>query len=392
MSHLMRIRTSLALIATSTLATLAMSSVSIAARGPEIKTFEAPGAGDNGATNQGTVGIGINDFGVIAGLVRDDNDVRHGFLRHPDGRFTIFNHPLGGTGPTQGTRVGGLNLLGAVAGSVRDGNNFDQPYVRDPDGNFFTVTSIPNFAGGNGDAINLWGAMVGNYLSLTDDQSILFHYHGFIRNPDGEITYFDPPGSQVTEIPTAAAINDFGAVTGDYWVCSPDLSACTVHGFIREPNGTYTVFDVKDAGPDGYSGQGTYPQGINALGEVSGYYADTNDIYHGFVRRASGHIETFDVPTTCTNASPPADCAYDGTFPGGINVQGKIVGSYYGEDGNPHGFWRDANGTIKTFDVQKPGYFTLPQSLNAWGQITGIAFDENFVTHGLLVIPEDCDR
>ena len=46
-----------------------------------IQTFEAPGAGKNGATQQGTLGLVINDFGIIAGITRDANDVRHGFLR-----------------------------------------------------------------------------------------------------------------------------------------------------------------------------------------------------------------------------------------------------------------------------------------------------------------------
>jgi len=353
---------------------------------PVIKTFDAPGGGSNGATQQGTLGIGINDLGVIAGITRDANDVRHGFLRHPNGAFTLFDHPDGGTGPTQGTRVGGLNALGAVAGSVRDANGFDHPYVRDANGTFFTI-SFPNLLGGNGDAINLWGTMVGNYLNLTDDQSILTHYHGFIRSPNGAITLFDPPGSTMTEIPTAAAINDFGAVTGDYWVCSADLSSCSVHGFMRLPDGKYTVIDVPGAGSDGYSGQGTFPQGINDLGEVSGYYADVNSVYHGFVRSAAGHIKTFDVPTTCSSATPPADCAFEGTFPGGINLVGTIVGTYYGEDGNPHGFWRAADGTITTFDVPRAGYLTVPVSLNDRGQITGVAYDGNFATHGLYVSP-----
>jgi hypothetical protein len=147
------------------------------------------------------------------------------------------------------------------------------------------------------------------------------------------------------------------------------------------------MIDVPGAGPDGYSFQGTFPQGINDLGEVSGTYADVNSVYHGFVRTASGSISTFDVPTTCTTAAPAADCAFEGTFPGGINLVGLIAGTYYGEDGLPHGFWRAANGSITTFDVPRKGYLTSPVSLNDFGQITGIAYDANFVNHGLYVIP-----
>jgi hypothetical protein len=364
---------------------LGSSALAIAAQ-PVIKTFEAPGAGKNGATGQGTVGIGINDFGVIAGITKDANDVRHGFLRHLGGTFTIFNHPDAGSGPFEGTRVGGLNALGAVAGMYRDANDFDHPYVRDANGTFTTI-SFPNLLGGNAWAINLWGTVVGNFLNLTDDQSVLLHYHGFVRARNGAITLFDPPGSTMTEIPTAAAINDAGAITGDYWVCSADLSRCSVHGFVRMPNGKYTVIDVPGAGPDGYSFQGTFPQGINDLGEVSGFYADVNSVFHGFVRTAAGSITTFDVPTTCTTATPPADCAFEGTFPGGVNLAGTIAGTYSGEDGVLHGLWRAANGSITTFDVPRKGYQTAPVSLNDFGQITGIAYDANFVTHALFVIP-----
>jgi hypothetical protein len=349
-----------------------------------VKTFDAPGAGR--APGQGTLGIGINDFGVIAGITRDANEVRHGFLRHPNGTFTIFNCPDAGTGATQGTQVHGLNAIGAVAGTCRDANYFDHPYVRDANGTFTTI-NFPNLLGGNAWAINLSGTVVGNFLNLTDDQSVLLHYHGFVRAPNGAVTLFDPPGSVVTEIPTAAAINDAGAITGDYWVCGADLSSCSVHGFVRMPNGKYSVIDVPGAGPDGYSGQGTFPQGINDLGEVSGTYADVNSIYHGFVRTASGSITTFDVPTTCTTAAPPADCAFEGTFPGGVNLVGMIAGTYTGEDGVLHGFWRAANGCITKFDVPRAGYQTYPVSLNDFGQITGIAYDANFVNHGLHVIP-----
>lgn len=366
-------------------AALSVSAAALAAP-PAITTFNAPGAGHNGATNQGTVGVDINDVGVIAGLIRDGNDVRHGYLREPDGRFTVFDHPDAGNGPGQGTRVGGLNALGAVAGTYRDANDIDRPYLRNPDGTFAGI-NLPSGFGGNGDAVNLTGTLVGNLVILVDPTAVLPPFHGFLRSPDGIMTIFDPPGSVMTEIPSSRAINDFGAVTGDFWTCSPDFSACSVHGFVRMPDGSYRLIDVAGAGPDGFSGQGTFPQGISDLGEVSGSYVDANSISHGFVRSAGGAITTFDVPTTCTGSTPPADCAFEGTFPGGVNLVGTVTGSYFGEDGNPHGFWRAGNGAITTFDLKRPGYLTEPVSLNDFGQITGIAFDPTFATHGLLVIP-----
>lgn len=371
MSSLIEIRKSVALgILT---AALGLGAAVRAEPPPVIKTFNAPGAGNTPGSQQGTVANDINEFGVITGLIRDENSARHGFLRYPDGRYTEFDHPAAGTnGATgQGTRPGSINSLGWVAGSVRDSNNFDTPFVRDPEGHFYSV-SFPNFGGGDGQGINLWGAMVGEFLKLNEDQSVMFHFHGFIRNPNGSLTFFDPPGSQETDIPAPAAINDFGAVTGDYWTCNADLSSCTVHGFVRQANGKYVTFDAPGASPDGIDGGGTFPQGINNLGEVSGYYGDANFIYHGFVRSASGRITSFDVPTACTDTStPPADCSYVGTFPGGVNVLGTVVGTYFGEDGNPHGFWRDANGAIRKFDFPGQGISPNPLQSTTGGRSLG---------------------
>ena len=163
---------------------------------------------------------------MIAGSTRDNNSVRHGFLRYPNGKFEVFDHPLAGTDGSlgQGTRVAGLNALGAVAGSVRTPVTVGIPFVRDPDGIFHNV-DFPNFAGGDGNAINLWGVMVGNLLLTTDNNSPAFlHFHGFILQPSGKLTLFDPPGSQETDIPTYS-INDSGAITGDYWTCNAALSS-----------------------------------------------------------------------------------------------------------------------------------------------------------------------
>ena len=64
----MKLRTSAKLIPIFLAATAAIAATHT------ILTFEAPGAGKNGATQQGTLGIGINDSGVIAGITRDAND------------------------------------------------------------------------------------------------------------------------------------------------------------------------------------------------------------------------------------------------------------------------------------------------------------------------------
>ena len=346
----------------------------------DIRTFNAPGAGNNGATAQGTLGLGINFWGAIVGISRDKNDVRHGFVRTADGVFVLFDPPAAGQGPGQGTRVNAINALGAVVGSYRDSNDIDHPYVRDPNGNFTTI-DVPNLLGGNGGGINFSGTAVGNYVDTTDLQ-----YHGYLRSPRGAITKFDPPGSLETDIPNSA-INDAGMITGDYLVCTANGSSCAFNGFVRAPNGSIVTFSAPGAGGDASSFQGTFPQSINDRGEIVGYYLDGNDVSHGFLRGRNGSITAFDVPSLCTAAPPPAACAYNGTYAYGINLWGVVVGQYYGEDGVAHGFSRASNGSIHTFDARDAQNGTLPFSVNFWGQITGFTQDANGVDHGLLVRP-----
>jgi hypothetical protein len=350
-------------------------SVSASERKPDIKTFDAPGGGTNGATSQGSFGIGINFWGTIVGTIRDQNDARHGFLRALDGTFTIFNHPDAGTGPFQGTKSAGLNAEETVVGTYQDANYLDHGFIRAPDGTFTTVDHT-NTLGGNVSGINLEGTVVGNYVAATDEQ-----YHAFVRSPRGVITDFDPPGSLETDIPSVSPINDAGQITGDYWLC-PDV--CVAHGFVRARNGAIKTFSAAGAGTG--DGQGTFPQGINVEGEITGYYTDGNYVNHGFVRARNGSFTTFDVPGACT-AAPPADCAFNGTVASGPNVWGAVTGFYSGEDGVVHGFWRAANGSLNTFNAPRAGGGTYPASINFWGQITGQAFDSGGVVHGFLLKP-----
>jgi hypothetical protein len=48
------------------------------------------------------------------------------------------------------------------------------------------------------------------------------------------------------------------------------------HGFVRKRDGTFTTFDAPNS-------HGTFPQSINLVGQITGYYFDGNS-FHGFVR------------------------------------------------------------------------------------------------------------
>ncbi|HJW37858.1 MAG TPA: hypothetical protein VJ420_04475, partial [Candidatus Udaeobacter sp.] len=110
-----------------------------------ITTFDAPGAGT--AAGQGTIAFAINLSGAIAGFTRDANNARHGFLRAPDGTFTIFDDPAAGTcsascgtiGNGQGTRAYAINPSGQIVGFYTDNSARCHGYVRAANGTFTQI-------------------------------------------------------------------------------------------------------------------------------------------------------------------------------------------------------------------------------------------------------------
>jgi len=143
-------------------------------------------------------------------------------------------------------------------------------------------------------SINAPGVITGYYLGLPFTFPN-FTNHGYVRDPEGNITTFDPPGSVDTQ---AFSINAGGAITGYY-----NESNLVIHGFLREPNGKFTAFNA----PDSIS---TKAVSINAVGAITGYYQKANGSVHGFLRHPTGHITSFDPPGTT------------GTFPASI-TQGR---------------------------------------------------------------------
>jgi len=73
-------------------------------------------------------------------------------------------------------------------------------------------------------------------------------------------------------------------------------SKFTGHGFLRDPNGEITVFDAPGAGgalPNQF--QGTIAVSINDCGDITGFFIDRNLSGHGFIRWSDGRFTEFDV-------------------------------------------------------------------------------------------------
>lgn len=238
--------------------------------------------------------------------------------------------------------------------------------------------SCGTIAYGNNDL----GEIVGSY---TD-----FHVvpHGFLRTRQGEIISFDAPGAGLgfglDEGTVAYSINNVGVITGQFQ--DPSL---VFHGFVRHPDGTFVTFDAPGAGTGPF--QGTLATSISQEGVISGFLIDGNSVYHGFVRDQEGNITTFDAPGAGTTANAPPQ----GTFPcmeTCINSSGAITGFYYDANYAVHGFVRQPDGSITTFDAPRGGtgtfQGTVSGSINQAGTIAGYFEDSNSMFHGFVSTPE----
>jgi probable HAF family extracellular repeat protein len=121
----------------------------------------------------------------------------------------------------------------------------------------------------------------------------------------------------------------------------------------------------------------TVASGVNDADQIVGWYQDATTTHptHGFLE-SGGTYTTLDDPLAAGDAS-------GGTFPSGINAKGQIVGFYFNATGT-HGFLL-SGGTYTTIDVPfgSPGS-TFANGINDIGQIVGQYEDANFHTHGFL--------
>jgi hypothetical protein len=344
-----------------------------------IVTFDVPGA-------QGTEANAISPDGTITGSYFDSGGLGHGFVRARNGTFITFDPPGVSTVPGLNTAPWGINPAGTTAGwwyTNIGPSFFAHGFLRTRDG-AFTTFDVPGASQTFGLDINAAGTVAGYYNAGGGNAPDLFR--SFVRDRGGAITTFAAPGAgtgpgQGTFTTVTNGLNPGGAVTGWY------LDANNVfHGFVRTSNGAITTFDVPGAGTGTGSFQGTFPEGINPEGAVTGASQDASNVLHGFVRAPNGAITTFDVPGAGT-------AAFQGTLAftpsGAISAAGTILGNYIDASNVVHGFVRAPNDVITSFDAPGAGtgflQGTFPTSFNPAGAIVGFYVDANNVSHGFLL-------
>jgi len=220
------------------------------------------------------------------------------------------------------------------------------------------------------------GAIAGVYHD-TDDV-----IHGFLRTPDGSFTEFDAPGADTspglgTIVAGVDGITPAGVIAG-FYVDSSNVA----HGYLRARDGGFTTFDVSGAGTG--PGQGTFNENIGVTATTTGWYIDSGGALHAFLRTPKGAITKFDAPNAGTGAG-------QGTSAGGITPAGVIACAFSDANNVYHGCVRARDGAISEFNVPGagtgPGQGTIPSVINPAGVITGSYADANNVFHGFLRVP-----
>jgi hypothetical protein len=170
-----------------------------------------------------------------------------------------------------------INDSGSVVGfySTGGGNYVFTGFVAHPDGYWAEIRFPGNPACSNQiipDAINAAGTIAGFYtMSYYSEPGCgPENMGGFVMSPGGEVTLFQPPG-QIPEFHNLAlfafisaphwiSIDRAGDITGSYFDATGVL-----HGFVRNPYGTITPFDPPKS-------LFTWVTGINDGGAIAGYY------------------------------------------------------------------------------------------------------------------------
>ena len=136
----------------------------------------------------------------------------------------------------------------------------------------------------------------------------------------------------------------------------------TLHGFLKESGGGEFSIDAPGAGSQ--QDNGTEAAGINASGEIAGYFFDTQGLEHSFIRGADGTITAFDPPGSTSGAQS-------------LNDTGTVAGAFVDANG-AHGYPRAPDGTFTTFDPTGDStqvHIVVPNRINANGAVAGTYTD-----------------
>ena len=302
--------------------------------------------------------------------------------------ITTIDVPHAGTISGYGTEAIAICPTGQIAGLYAGYSNAIHAYVRTTDGTITTLDAPGAGWGGGTIPFPTTGTNPGTYAIAGDACGMVAGYvvdsrnvaHGYLRAADGTLTVFDVPhaGTGNGQGTFAGNMSMSGELIAGNYVDSTGMN----HGFLRASNGTVTEFDVPAAAKGPGLGTSTeWAQCVNPAGAMTGIYFDQNGAIHGYVRNPDGTIATFDAPGAGTGSG-------QGTYAVGINPAGTIVGISQDNNGVYHGLLRTADGKITIFDIPAAGtgagQGTQGEGINPSGVVVGYYTDANNLSHGYV--------
>ncbi len=195
----------------------------------------------------------ISSAGIIAGFYTDDSGKVAGFTEK-NGNWTRYLGPAG----SRGVEYLGVNDAGTTVGFYTDRGGAERAFVRAAKTGDVVALRPPHAASAAASAINDGGEVVG-YLTTSRGRVKGFYWK------DGSTLEFSYPGASETK---ALGIGNGGRIVGSY----VDASR-TTHGFILRDLATHPEWKTFDE-PKAYGL--TALTGINAGGDLVGYYRDEN--------------------------------------------------------------------------------------------------------------------
>jgi uncharacterized membrane protein len=270
----------------------------IAADAPPL-TFTFTKASVPGATV--TSPGGINNAGMSVGQYQDSKKAFHGYILNGK-KVTKLDAPK--AVPPAGTGASNLNPNGAISvvgfyGKDSAGTLVGFLYKG---GKYTDIPGPKGATASAANAINDLGAIVGNY---TDSAGVI---HGFLLK-GGKYTTLTVPGGLGT---VTTGINNKGTIVAYYFVNSTG----TLGSVMTTNNGkTFKKINVPGAGA-----LGSGPLDINNENDVCFEWFDSAGLYHGALLHA-GKYYKFNYPK-----------AYE-TYGGGLNDKSMVAGGYIPKKG-----------------------------------------------------------
>lgn len=299
--------------------------------GAQYITIDEPNAwcaSDGSTPGNGTAIYGIGLHGELVGYYTDASGTAHGFLMQGHS-FTTIDPP-----GSQFPLPTGITGNGEVVGAFLDSGG--TPHGFTYEGGAYTTFDVPEppgvtYGGTVPFGVDPQGDVVGQYLDNVGSGE-----HAFVRRANGSYLTFDYPNELNPLQTVATGISQLGQIAGFYYPPYDPTNPNLAHSFVRQPNGSFTTFDVPGAAA------GTYANAISLQGTVTGGWIQSSSqfLVHGFLRTPDGRITTFDDPSSTFDSDPAAAGVDQGTSPHGISPQGVIVGKYSDAHACFHGFVR----------------------------------------------------